>query len=496
MGDGTTPDKLPTPTPMDISEKSPAEQYKEAGNKLFKDGKYADAVLKYNDAIEADPEVPAFYTNRAFCHLKMENHGLAIADSTVAIELDKQFYKAYYRRGTAYMALGKYKDALKDFKAARQLKPNDRDAAEKFKAAEKEVKREAFEKAIHTDEPSREYLADTIDVDNMAVDSSYGGPKPTFAPFTLDDVLAIAEHMKQQKNLHAKYVTKILVELRKQLKELPSLVDVPIPEGTRINVCGDTHGQYYDLLHIFEIKGWPSEDNPFLFNGDFVDRGSFSVEVVLLLFAFKVLYPNHVHLTRGNHESLNMNRIYGFEGEVKAKYSVQTFQLFTEVFHCLPLCYCLGKKIIVLHGGLFSRDDVTLDQLRKIDRFREPPDEGLMSECMWSDPQPTPGRMPSKRGVGLSFGPDVTANFLRMNNLKMVVRSHEVKDEGYEVEANGQLVTVFSAPNYCDQMGNKGAVLSFDTEGEYTVTQFEAVAHPPLRPMAYAQGGMGSMFGF
>ena len=104
MGDGTTPDKLPTPTPMDISEKSPAEQYKEAGNKLFKDGKYADAVLKYNDAIEADPEVPAFYTNRAFCHLKMENHGLAIADSTVAIELDKQFYKAYYRRGTAYMA--------------------------------------------------------------------------------------------------------------------------------------------------------------------------------------------------------------------------------------------------------------------------------------------------------------------------------------------------------------------------------------------------------
>ena len=160
------------------------------------------------------------------------------------------------------------------------------------------------------------------------------------------------------------------------------------------------------------------------------------------------------------------------------------------------MCYCLGKKIIVLHGGLFSRDDVTLDQLRKIDRFREPPDEGLMSECMWSDPQPTPGRMPSKRGVGLSFGPDVTANFLRMNNLKMVVRSHEVKDEGYEVEANGQLVTVFSAPNYCDQMGNKGAVLSFDTEGEYTVTQFEAVAHPPLRPMAYAQGGMGSMFGF
>lgn len=202
-----------------------------------------------------------------------------------------------------------------------------------------------------------------------------------------------------------------------------------------------------------QVKGAPSEDNPFLFNGDFVDRGSFSLEVVLLLFAYKVVYPNHLHLTRGNHETLNMNRIYGFEGEVKAKYSVQMFNLFTEVFHCLPLAYCLGSKVIVLHGGLFSRDDVTLEDLRKVDRFREPPDEGLMSEALWSDPQPMPGRAPSKRGVGLSFGPDVTANFLQRNGLKMVVRSHEVKDEGYEVEANGQLVTVFSAPNYCDQVG-------------------------------------------
>jgi len=90
--------------------------------------------------------------------------------------------------------------------------------------------------------------------------------------------------------LHAKFVARILIDLRNILKQLPSLVDVPVPKGSRINVCGDTHGQYYDLLNIFEIKGWPSEDNPFLFNGDFVDRGSFSVEVVLLLFALKVCY--------------------------------------------------------------------------------------------------------------------------------------------------------------------------------------------------------------
>ena len=483
-----------SPAGPDISEKSEAEKLKDAGNDLFKAGKYPDAVVKYNAAIDLDPEVPSYYTNRAFCHLKMENHGLAIADATVAIELDKTFVKAYHRRGSAYMALAQFKNAFKDFKSAKQLKPNDRDVVAKFKAAEKEVKREAFEKAIHSDEKAEPLLCETLDAEHMAVESTYEGPTPSNPP-TREDVLAIADWLKQQKNLHAKYVYQILIALRKQLSSLRSCVDVPIPEGSRINVCGDTHGQYYDLLNIFETKGWPAPDNPFLFNGDFVDRGSFSLEVVLLLFAFKVCYPDSLHLTRGNHESLNMNRIYGFEGEVKAKYSATMFQLFTEVFHCLPLCYVLGKKIIVLHGGLFSRDDVTLDDLRKIDRFREPPDEGLMSEALWSDPQPAPGRAPSKRGVGLSFGPDVTANFLSRNNLKMVVRSHEVKDEGYEVEANGKLVTVFSAPNYCDQMGNKGAILSFDHEGDYVVTQFEAVPHPPMRPMAYASG-MGGMFGF
>ena len=117
-----------------------------------------------------------------------------------------------------------------------------------------------------------------------------------------------------------------------------------------------------------------------------------------------------------------------------------------------------------------------------------------MSEILWSDPQAAPGRSPSKRGVGLSFGPDVTASFLQRNGLELVVRSHEVKEAGYEVEANGKLVTVFSAPNYCDQMGNKGALLRFDGAMNWVAKQFEAVPHPPIRAMAYA-GGMGGLFG-
>mmetsp|Transcript_13777 Transcript_13777/g.41937 ORF Transcript_13777/g.41937 Transcript_13777/m.41937 type:complete len:481 (+) Transcript_13777:82-1524(+) len=473
---------------------SPAEELKNEGNKLFQGGRYHEAVEKYNDAIELNPDVPAYYTNRAFCHLKMENHGLAIADATVALELDRTFVKAYYRRGSAFMALAKYKDALRDFKAVKQLKPTDKDAIAKFKACEKEVKREAFERAIHSDEPTHQSIAEQIDVSTINVEDGYKGPHISW-PLTHDMALEIAQTLKDCEKLHRRYVIEILLEVKKILEALPTLVDVPVPEGHHINVCGDTHGQFYDLLNIFDTFGYPSEENPYLFNGDFVDRGSFSVEVVLLLFTFKALYPSHLHLTRGNHETLNMNKVYGFEGEVKHKYSQQMFQLFTEVFHELPLAYCLGKKVLVVHGGLFSRDDVTLDDIRKIDRRREPPDEGLMSEILWSDPQPMPGRAPSKRGVGLSFGPDVTAKFLERNDLKLVVRSHEVKDAGYEIEADGKLITVFSAPNYCDQMGNKGALLRFDSDLEYVVKQFEAVPHPShIRAMQYA-AGMGGLFG-
>ena len=322
-----------------------AEALKNEGNALFQQERFALAVEKYNDAIELNPEVPAYYSNRAFCHLKLESYGLALADATVALELDKTFVKAYYRRGSAYMALAKYKDALKDFKAVRQLRPSDKDAMAKYKACDKEVKREAFERAIHTDEPTKASVLESLDVDAIAIEESYGGPRITM-PLSHESVLQVAQAFKKQQKLHTRFAFEVLIEVKKVLEALPSLVDVDVPEGTHINVCGDTHGQYYDLLNIFELHGYPSETNPYLFNGDFVDRGSFSVEVVLLLFCFKVLYPQHLHLTRGNHESLNMNKVYGFEGEVRHKYSAQMFQLYTEVFHCLPLAYVLGKKVL------------------------------------------------------------------------------------------------------------------------------------------------------
>ena len=203
--------------------------------------------------------------------------------------------------------------------------------------------------------------------------------------------------------------------------------------------------------------------------------------------------PESIHMLRGNHETKNMNRIYGFEGEAKAKYDDKIFELFLECFNSLPLAAVVGGGVFVVHGGI-PHYPTTLDEIRSVPRGREPPDSGLMSDLLWSDPQPFPGKSPSKRGVGFSFGPDISRRFLDDNNLKYIIRSHEVKDEGYLVEHDGQTITVFSAPNYCDSMGNKGAFIHLEQSLEPKFTQFESVPHPPIRPMAYASG-MGGLFG-
>ncbi|KAI3714022.1 hypothetical protein L1987_72612 [Smallanthus sonchifolius] len=271
------------------------------------------------------------------------------------------------------------------------------------------------------------------------------------------------DDFKNQKVLHKRYAFEIVLRIREILMALPSLVDINVPDGKHFTVCGDVHGQFFDLLNIFELNGLPSEENPYLFNGDFVDRGSFSVEVILTLFAFKCMFPSAIHLSRGNHESKSMNKIYGFEGEVRSKLSDKFVELFAEVFCYLPLAHVINEKIFVVHGGLFSTDGVKLSDIRAIDRFCEPPEEGL------------------------SFGGDVTKRFLKDNNLDLVVRSHEVKDEGYEIEHDGKLITVFSAPNYCDQMGNKGAFIRFEAPTmEPKIVTFSAVPHPDVKPMAYA----------
>ena len=238
------------------------------------------------------------------------------------------------------------------------------------------------------------------------------------------------------------------------------------------------------------------------------------MEVILTAFAYKWLYPKYMYINRGNHEAKEMNRAYGFEGEAKHKHGEQTYKLFTHVFTAMPLATLISptqpptrkvrknpilsaegrKRFFVVHGGLFSKDEVTLDDIRKIPRIgKQPGQNGLMSELLWTDPQEMPGRGPSKRGLGISFGPDVTKRWCELNQVTGIIRSHEVRQDGYQIEHDGLCTTVFSAPNYVDQGGNKGAFIRIDAAGTEEYTQFEAQPHPPMKPMAYVQGGLGNL---
>lgn len=461
---------------------------------------YAKAIEGYTRAIEIDPSNAVYYSNRAFAHIRNETFGAAITDASKAVELDPTYAKGYYRRGDANFALLHFKDAVKDFRLAAKLAPRDPDLRRKLSEAEKELKRIRFEEALSTPEDGT-MATDNIILDDMVVEDSYTGPrmdKDSSGNYvlTMNFIKEMMTAFREQKMIHRRFAYQIMIEAQNIFKSLPSLVDLKIPDDKHITVCGDVHGQYYDLERIFELNGLPSEDNPYLFNGDFVDRGSFSVEVILLLLAFKACTPSAMHLTRGNHESRSMNTMYGFYGELKAKLGSTAVEVFRETFCWLPLGFVLNDKVMVVHGGIPTCTGGELDNLRKLDRYREPPDEGPMCEMLWNDPQDEPGLTPNKRGVGVAWGPDVTRQYLETNGLSLVVRSHEVKDEGYELAHDGYCVTIFSAPNYCDQMGNKGAFIRF--EGKDMVphfTQFTAAPHPNVRPMAYAGNMLGGMFG-
>lgn len=466
---------------------------KDEANQFFKDENYDVAIELFTRAIELDGSIAIYYGNRSMAYLKKELYGLALTDANKALELDPNYVKAYFRRASSNMALGKFKLALKDYDTVRTARPKDKDAQKKYEECQKIVKRIAFEKAIASDAGGPTSVADTIKLDTLKVEDDYKGPKLE-DDITEDFMKELIQTFKKQGKLHAKYAYKILLAIREYFMKAPSLVHITVPDKEKFTICGDVHGQFYDLANIFEINGFPSPKNPYLFNGDFVDRGSFSVETIFTLFGFKLLFPDHFYMSRGNHESDVMNKMYGFEGEVKSKYNAKMAELFTEIFNYLPLCHVVNKKIFVCHGGLFKEDGVTLEKIANTKRFRQPPDEGIMCDLLWSDPQEANGRSPSKRGVGVQFGPDVTSQFLKDNDLLYIVRSHEVKPEGYEEHHDKKCYTIFSAPNYCDTIGNKGAFITVTGDKLWPpkITSFDAVPHPTVKAMAYAS----SLFNF
>ena len=228
-----------------------------------------------------------------------------------------------------------------------------------------------------------------------------------------------------------------------------------------LTICGDTHGQYTDLLRLFEVGLHPPETN-YLFLGDYVDRGKQSIETISLLLAYKIKNPVNFFLLRGNHECGSINRIYGFYDECKRRYSVKLWKLFTDLFNVFPVAACLDDKIFLVHGGL-SPSLQTLDQLSQLKRPTDIPEKGLLCDLLWSDPE-SGGKSwkENDRGVSYTFSEKVLSNFLEKNELDLVCRAHQVVEEGYEFFAKKSCVTVFSAPNYCGFFDNSGAMMVVD----------------------------------
>ncbi|GKZ35738.1 phosphoprotein phosphatase PP4 catalytic subunit [Aspergillus brasiliensis] len=246
---------------------------------------------------------------------------------------------------------------------------------------------------------------------------------------------------------------------REILISQPTLLELEAP----IKICGDVHGQYYDLLRLFDYGGFPPESN-YLFLGDYVDRGKQSVECMCLLLAYKIKYPENFFILRGNHECASINRIYGFYDECKRRYSIKVWKTFIDCFNCLPISAIIDDKIFCTHGGL-SPDLTSLDQIRRIMRPTDIPDFGLLCDLLWSDPdRDNIGWGENGRGVSYTFGPDVVHRFTRKHDLDLVCRAHECVQDGYEFFAKQQLVTIFSAPNYCGEFDNSAAMLCIDED--------------------------------
>ncbi|KAL6344194.1 hypothetical protein AAG906_035419 [Vitis piasezkii] len=250
-------------------------------------------------------------------------------------------------------------------------------------------------------------------------------------PAVLDDIierlLAVKARPGKQVQLSEAEIRQLCVASKDIFLRQPNLLELQAP----VKICGDIHGQYSDLLRLFDYGGLPPESN-YLFLGDYVDRGKQSLETICLLLAYKIRYPENFFLLRGNHECASINRIYGFYDECKRRFNVRLWKVFTDCFNCLPVAALIDEKILCMHAPT----DV--------------PDAGLLCDLLWSDPSnDVRGWGMNDRGVSYVFGPDKVTELLQKHDLDLICRAHQVVEDGYEFFANRQLVTIFSAPNYC-----------------------------------------------
>jgi len=244
------------------------------------------------------------------------------------------------------------------------------------------------------------------------------------------------------------------------LQEDTTLLRIEAP----VIIIGDVHGQFYDLMEFMKTGGDPKDHN-YLFLGDYVDRGRNSIETITYLLVNKILYPKKFWLIRGNHETPEISRNYGFYTECALNYTPELWNKFNEVFDYLPLAAVISDRIFAVHGGL-SPDLKRIDKIASLNRPIKVPETGFIADILWSDPENVNGWHPSERGTSFCYGPDIVDEFLNEHDFDLICRGHQVVSKGYEFpfEPKKTVLTVFSAPNYCEEFGNRGAMLVVDNQ--------------------------------
>ncbi|CAD5121000.1 DgyrCDS9544 [Dimorphilus gyrociliatus] len=285
-----------------------------------------------------------------------------------------------------------------------------------------------------------------------------GGAKSKNIIFEINKYIVRGSRPGKNVQLTEAEIRGLCLKSREIFLSQPILLELEAP----LKICGDIHGQYYDLLRLFEYGGFPPESN-YLFLGDYVDRGK-----------------------QGNHECASINRIYGFYDECKRRYNIKLWKTFTDCFNCLPIAAIIDEKIFCCHGGL-SPDLHSMEQIRRIMRPTDVPDQGLLCDLLWSDPdKETMGWGENDRGVSFTFGAEVVAKFLHKHDLDLICRAHQVVEDGYEFFAKRQLVTLFSAPNYCGEFDNAGAMMSVD---ETLMCSFQILKPADKKKFPYGTAG-------
>ena len=266
-----------------------------------------------------------------------------------------------------------------------------------------------------------------------------------------------------------------LLDLSKHMRKIFKMESNLLKLEAPFYLFGDIHGQFSDLVRflemIFSSTKNKKDQRRLIFNGDIVDRGSCSIECLVMLFCLKFCAPNHIFVLRGNHESSDINKMYGFYGECIERYGkVDGEEIWKDLnmtLHLLPICCTINGSIFCTHGGIPRQPLNSLDDINKINRNVPIGDNGILCDLMWSDPKTHKANyMANDRGVSHTFNQTALNQFMKKHNLFLVCRAHQMVNEGYKFFGGNKLITIFSAPNYCGEMGNNGAVMYISTSLE------------------------------